>query len=714
MAKYFSEDYINLLAEYGSVAQKKAGDEVVSRYKKMRVEFEDFTSELAKMNGLTAAKRGIGMWQASGYLAKYLWNRYKIPSCSETNLVIYFSLHGIQKSLFVSIGFDDSKKTETEMSFESDLYHYLAQELSIINVNDFTLKVDEDNFDRYLTYNHKLTDIHDLSNFNDLLSKVKDVYISTLERFYYSDQSKNSAIKSNDEKSYDKNIILYGPPGTGKTYHTINKALQIIDPGFYGEHSQDRKALNDKFRELQSSGQIEMVTFHQSYGYEEFVEGIKAIPPSTDGNNSEEMIYDVESGIFNKLCFAADDISADIKSKKVSFDISEDTQFFKVSLSGADANPIKSDCYKNGHIRFSYEYKYNQDLSNTNIKLNSPLNILKNVMQVGDIVVSISKSIGQGQSCMINNIGVIESDYIYLTDREDHRHARKVNWLFDKPKEINFLDINNNTSFSNPALHSINPNKKLLLNVLKENNVDVNIESDNTVKNYVLIIDEINRGNISKIFGELITLIEPNKRLGCKEQLKIKLPYSNTEFGVPSNLYIIGTMNTADKSIATIDTALRRRFVFEEMMPNYDLDEVSEDCDGVNLHELLKAINQRIEYLYDRDHMIGHAYFMGIDSIVKLNEVFKNKIIPLLQEYFYEDWEKIQMVLGDHPEQKPNGDSFSSDSIDLRFIFDTSKDEKNLFGFNHDDIEENKKLYVVNPGILDLRAGAYTKIYEKT
>jgi len=392
------------------------------------------------------------------------------------------------------------------------------------------------------------------------------------------------------EQTQPLNQILYGPPGTGKTYNTINKALQIIlekqpndeikqllSQNTYS--SEDRKELQDKFEEYKKTGQIEFVTFHQSYGYEEFIEGIKA---KTSGSNIE---YKIEDGVFKEL------------SNRV--------------------------IQKNIFIR-----QYNKSLIDSiNFKSYIQLEENNDIVDIGDFI-------------FVHNLDEHVISKIFVTTSKCSKDRKvKVELLIDN------LNFKFDKRLKEPYFEKLEDE-----NVYKElyHLIDKFI-------NKIIIIDEINRGNISKIFGELITLIEPSKRIGAEEALHVRLPYSNEPFGVPSNLYIIGTMNTADRSIAPIDTALRRRFVFEEISPEPSK---LQKLNKIDLDKLLEAINARIEYLYDRDHTIGHAYFMKLwekkkdgseknddERFEELKFIMKNQIIPLLAEYFYEDWENIDLVL---------------------------------------------------------------------
>ncbi|MCL2054267.1 MAG: AAA family ATPase [Oscillospiraceae bacterium] len=211
--------------------------------------------------------------------------------------------------------------------------------------------------------------------------------------------------------------------------------------------------------------------------------------------------------------------------------------------------------------------------------------------------------------------------------------------------------------------------------------------SKNPDEKFVFIIDEINRGNVSKIFGEMITVIEPTKRLGQAEAATVKLAYSQEMFGVPENIYIIGTMNTADRSIAMLDTALRRRFDFVEMLPNPDLLE-GVVVEGIDIRQLMSKINKRVEILVDRDHTIGHAYYMQLRSrptLAVLAHIFKNAIIPLLQEYFYDDYEKIRLVLGD-----------TNKDENEQFVRVTAIDYAQIFGAKAELYLENDEVYTIN------------------
>ena len=242
----------------------------------------------------------------------------------------------------------------------------------------------------------------------------------------------------------------------------------------------------------------------------------------------------------------------------------------------------------------------------------------------------------------------------FVSSKEDRKILNEVFKAFRTKGQIEFVTFHQSYSYEE-FVEGIKPSVKNGTVIYEtKNGVFKNLckkALEGKDKPYILIIDEINRGNISKILGELITLIEPSKRIGADEGLQLTLPYSGESFGVPSNLYIIGTMNTADRSIALLDTALRRRFEFVEMMPDSEClkdKKISDSGNTIELDRLLKSMNNRIEFLLDREHTIGHSYFMGVESIEDLRKVFKNKIIPLLQEYFYDDYAKIIAVLNDN------------------------------------------------------------------
>ena len=247
------------------------------------------------------------------------------------------------------------------------------------------------------------------------------------------------------------------------------------------------------------------------------------------------------------------------------------------------------------------------------------------------------------------------------------------------------------------------------------------LDQDN---NYVIIIDEINRGNISKIFGELITLIEPSKRLFTENDehpKKVTLPYSKKRFGVPKNLYILGTMNTADKSIALLDSALRRRFSFTEMLPNSGVVMNNISIAGIEVEKLFESINSRIEFLIDKDHTIGHSYFLKIkdnQTVESLASIFKNEIIPLLTEYFYGDFEKIQLVLGENKDWKSKSDSkffFNRKPSQQKALFGKEEavegyDEKIIFELNDDllGLKENGNIKGKTEDLVKLFKSVYT------
>jgi 5-methylcytosine-specific restriction protein B len=477
------------------------------------------------------------------------------------------------------------------------------------------------------------------------------------------------------ESSAPLNQILFGPPGTGKTYHAIDKALEILDPAFLREHARDRAALKARFDALAAAGQVQFVTFHQSFSYEDFVEGLRAESDEESG----ALRYEVADGVFKRLCESA---RLRVERKAPAPIDVVGRRIWKLSLGNATTERhVYSECIEKGYALLGYGAgadfagcktrddivdvlkRAGQDHESTDFAVTAA-NAFVLQVKPGDLVV-----VSEG-NLKFRAIGEVTGHYRRLV-RDDGDHyvqCRDVRWLRVYSTALPFEQLMD-VRFSQATIYelrdgSINRSKLQALLPPGEPIAEGEVPR-------VLIIDEINRGNVSRIFGELITLIEPSKRAGAAESLEVVLPYSKQKFSVPGNVHLIGTMNTADRSLAGVDIALRRRFQFVEMPPRPDfLGSVT--IAGVNLGELLTVMNQRIEALLDREHQLGHAYFMDLassESIGALASVFRHQILPLLQEYFFEDWQRIAWVLNDH--RKPMG---------CRFVVQQSTSRAEMFG----------------------------------
>lgn len=379
-------------------------------------------------------------------------------------------------------------------------------------------------------------------------------------------------IVKNEITTMSLNTILYGPPGTGKTYNTINKAVAIANPEF-DVASATREQLRTEYERLVKDGQIEFVTFHQSLSYEDFIEGIKPMEPK---EGDPFLKYQVMDGIFKRLAERASKVP---DSKPAGFSIDdEDFQkagFYKISLgdtSNPDDDNIYEWCIKNGYIALGWGDAINfTGLKENDIQQMVPaqlerfaaqaVNYFIHYIKPGDYVVVTYGNL------QFRAIGKVTGTYEFINvDGLNVHQFRKVEWLLTGA-ELPYEEVYNK-QFSQQSIYRLDKREIKKDFFVKAGKA---LPVNNKPKNYVLIIDEINRGNVSQIFGELITLIEEDKRAGKNEALTVVLPYSKKPFSVPSNLYIVGTMNTADRSVEALDTALRRRFVFEEMMPKPEL-----------------------------------------------------------------------------------------------------------------------------------------------
>lgn len=411
----------------------------------------------------------------------------------------------------------------------------------------------------------------------------KELLNTYLDEAFGADQSESNKTDTPPPtlSNHPLNTILYGPPGTGKTYNSIDVAVEIITGIKKENHSENKKT----FDELKKAGQIEFVTFHQNYSYEDFVIGIKP-----DLDNTETLKFKRTEGIF-------------YKSAKLAKENYEDSR--------KDAKTIT---YNNWVLKVFEEFKdYVQ--SEIDEKGKFQVHNTVSIYSVEEEVFIYTGENEEGIKWKNERIGMHYESLrkLYLRNVQNRQEIKAMDDIPGLEKQHATYSL----AIINKFRDFLKSNKK----EFKESNLKAE-----TLKNYVLIIDEINRANISKVFGEIITLLEDDKRLGADNELRITLPNGEKDFGVPPNLYVVGTMNTADKSIALIDIALRRRFEFKGYLPDYNLI-IDEDQ-----RELLKNINSKI---YDKkksaDYLIGHAYFM---KGLKTEVVIQNKIIPLLMEYF--------------------------------------------------------------------------------
>lgn len=491
---------------------------------------------------------------------------------------------------------------------------------------------------------------------------------------------------------FDKNIILFGPPGTGKTYNSIIYAVAICENKTVEDvRKDDYSKVLERYHNLCKNDRIAFTTFHQSYGYEEFIEGLK--PNIEDG--SADVTYEKKSGIFKAFCEKAGN------KKILAKNIKENPTVWKISLEGAGDNETKKDCFENDRIRIGWtnlDKHVTEESKIDSSGVRRTLNYFEYSMEEGDLVVVLK------DQRSIDAIGVIDGPYEWLENVDSYKRSRKVKWLAKNISE-DIYSLNHNKFLVPQTVYRLKVDADEILKLAQKKDSSLAITVQEEDKPYVFIIDEINRGNISKIFGELITLIETSKR----DIFSAKLPYTGDDFTVPSNVYIIGTMNTADRSISLMDTALRRRFSFIEMLPNESL--LREVQVGeLDVSEMLKKINKRIECLFDREHTIGHSFFMELkgsqsDSkeliVEKLSGIFKKSVIPLLQEYFYEDYSKIMLVLGDN----------CKSSEDYQFIKKIQVKAKDIFRGNDSEIDLPEFTYEINNDAFS-HIESYIEIYK--
>lgn len=433
-----------------------------------------------------------------------------------------------------------------------------------------------------------------------------------------------------------KNIILQGAPGTGKTYRIPELVVRLCEPEFDANNAT-RKELMSVYDRLKEEKRVMFTTFHQSMDYKDWLEGLRPVL------ENDQVRYKIEPGIFKRLCTEAE---RPLSAKK-DVNISDEAIVWKVSLSGTGDNPVRRDCMKNGYIRIGWDgYGENitdeTDWSIHNGEGKTILNAFINTMKVGDIVMSCYSS------RTIDAIGIVTGEYEWHDNFEHYKRVRRVKWLVKGINE-DIVKLNDDKTMTLGTVYRLNAITLDKVKSLLDKHEASKTLIDNN-KPYVIVIDEFNRGNVSKIFGELITLLEPDKRKGMRDAESVLLPYSKKEFYIPSNVFLVATMNTADRSLDTIDYAIRRRFAFITVKPqeidddnfnselfrevsslfisNYDEYAESGFDDTI---KLLPAETLSEEYRPE-DVWIGHSYFI-MDGEYALQDRLLFEIIPLLEEY---------------------------------------------------------------------------------
>jgi 5-methylcytosine-specific restriction protein B len=446
----------------------------------------------------------------------------------------------------------------------------------------------------------------------------------------------------------------------------------------------------ERYRELERERRIAFVTFHQSMDYESFVEGLRPETEESEARTEESRAsgsgfrLEPRPGIFREICSLADQArkgAGRSVGAGVGIDL-EGRQFWKMGLGaigtedfvyegaiagdyivlgwGGDMDWIDPRFESAAEVEREWKSKPRSNDSPSNYTQLWPFRAR---MKKGDIVV-----VPYGNAAF-RAVAEVTGDYEFVPGQDgEFNHRRKVRWLLKLTDPLP-LDTIVQGKFTMRTLYQITENR-LNKPALRRLLVGEEAKPGDGPDQFVLIIDEINRANVSKVFGELITLIEPDKRLGRPNALEVLLPYSRTAFGVPENLHIIGTMNTADRSIALLDTALRRRFRFIEVTPSPEALNDAAARTQVPLAEVLAVLNDRIEFLVDRDHRIGHAFFVDCQTREEVDRAFHDKVIPLLQEYFFEDWSRVAVALGERAD--PPGPAYKGAFLECRRLKDPS------------------------------------------